>query len=263
MAHNADEAFFRADNDWFVGNGASRGPWTVDACHAGPAAAVIARALERVVLEKQLTRLTINFRRPIPISGFRVDAEIERNGRSATTAIATLCDEDDQICATASSLHLVTHSYANLPSASVPHPSFEEAKSGKFCGNRALHGLPFFSSAIEVAYPPGETEDPGPTTMWMRTIPILENENPSPFQSLCPIADCGNGISRNAELAEVNFVNADLTVAVYRLPESDWLASQAISFWQSSGIGISQAILFDKLGSCGTALQTIMVRPVG
>ena len=153
MSGNADEAFFRANNDWFVGNGASRGPWTADACHAGPVAAVIARALERVVLEKQLTRLTINFRRPIPISGFRVDAEIERNGRSATTAMATLCDEDDQICATASSLHLVTHSYANLPSASVPHPSFEEAKSGDFFAKRALHGLPFFSSGVEESVP--------------------------------------------------------------------------------------------------------------
>ena len=263
MSGNVDEAFFRVNNDWFVGNDASRGPWTAGACHAGPVAAVMARALERVVLEKQLTRLTINFRRPIPICGFRVAAEIERNGRSATTAMATLWDEDDQICATASSLHLVTHSYINLPSASVPHPSFEEAKSGDFPAKRALHGLPFFTSGIEVAYPPGETIDPGPTTLWMRTIPILESEIPSPFQSLCPIADCGNGISRNAELAEVNFVNADLTVAVYRLPESDWLASQAISFWQSSGIGISQAILFDKLGSLGIALQSLIVRPVG
>ena len=262
MSDNADEAFFRANNDWFVGNGASRGPWTADACHAGPVAAVIARALERVVLDKQLTRLTISFRRPIPISGFRVDAAIERNGRSATTAMATLCDENEQVCATASSLHLVTHSYANLPSASIPHPSFEEAESGEFFGKHALHDLPFFGSGVEVAYPPGETGGPGPTTLWMRTIPILENEVPSPFQSLCPIADCGNGISRNAELAEVNFVNADLTVAVYRLPESDWLASQAISFWQSSGIGISQATLFDKLGSLGTALQTLIVRPV-
>ena len=262
MSDNRDKAFFRASNDWFVGNDASRGPWIEDACHAGPVAAVIARALERVVLEKQLTRLTINFRRSIPISGFRVDAEIERDGRSTTTAMATLLDESDRICATASSLHLVTHSYAKLPSASVPRPSFEEAESGEFALKRALHGLPFFSSGIEVAYPPGETGDPGPTTLWMRTIPIVENEISSPFQSLCPLADCGNGISRNAESSEASFVNADLTIAVYRLPESDWLASQAISFWQSSGIGISQAKLFDKLGSIGTALQTIVVRPV-
>jgi len=263
MSETADEAFFRVNNDWFVGNDAARGPWTVDACHAGPVAAVIARALEQVAPKKQLTRLTIIFRRPIPISGFRVDVEIERDGRSATTAMATLCDEDDRICATASSMHLVTHSYEKMPSASVPHPSFEEARRGEFFGERALHDLPYFNSGADIAYPPGETRDPGPTTLWMRTIPIVENESPSPFQSLCPIADCGNGISRNADISEVNFVNADLTIAVYRPPETEWLASQAISFWQSTGIGISQAILFDKVGSVGIALQTIIVRPAG
>jgi len=166
MSDDSDKAFFRANDDWFDGNGASRGPWSADACHAGPVAAIIARALERVVLDKQLTRLTINFRRSIPISGFRVNAEIERAGRSTTTAIATLSDEDDRICATASSLHLVAHSYENLPSASVPRPSFDGAKRGEFAVKRALHGLPFFSSEIEVAYPPGETRDPGPTTLW-------------------------------------------------------------------------------------------------
>ncbi len=263
MSGNENKAFFRCNDDWFIGNDASRGPWTADACHAGPVTAVIARALEHVAPERQLTRLTVNFRRPIPISGFRVDAEIERSGRSATTATATLRDRDDRICAAASSLHLVTHSYTGLPSAAIPHPSFEAASSGQFPVKRALHGLPFFESGIEVAYPPGETNEPGPTTMWMRTIPILESEKPSPFQSLCPIADCGNGISRNADFYEVSFVNADLTVVAYRPPESDWLASQAISFWQASGIGISQAVLFDKIGSLGTALQTLVVRPVG
>ena len=262
MTDNADKAFFRANNGWFVGSGASRGPWFADACHAGPVAAVIAGALEQVVPDKQLTRLTINFRRSIPISGFRVDAEIERDGRSTTMAMATLLDENDKICATATSLHVVTHSYENLPSASVPCPSFEDAESGDFALKRALHGLPFFPSGIEIAYPPGESGSPGPTTLWMRTLPIVEDEIPSPFQSLCPIADCGNGISRNAESTEASFVNADLTIAVYRLPESDWLASQAMSFWEPSGIGISQAILFDKLGSIGTALQTLIVRPV-
>ena len=262
MPENRDAAFFQIDNDQFVGNGAARGPWTADACHAGPVAAVIARALERVAPEKQLTRLTISFRRPIPMSGFRVKAEVERNGRSTTTATATLRNEDDRVCAIASSLHLAVHSYPDLPSASVPATSFSEATSGNFIFERAVHGLPFFNSGIEVAYPPGETSDPGPTTLWMRTIPIIENETPSPFQSLCPIADCGNAISRNANFTDVSFVNADLTIAVYRLPESDWIASQAISFWQSTGIGVSQATLFDKSGSVGTALQTILVRPV-
>ena len=262
IPENRDAAFFRIDNDWFVGNGAARGPWSADACHAGPVAAVLARALEQDEVEKQLTRLTINFHRPIPVAGFRVDTKIERNGRATTVATATLLDKDDRVCAVASSLHLAAHSYPGLPSATVPSPSFSEASSGDFIVKRALHDLPFFNSGIEVAYPPGETSDPGPTTVWMKTISIVEGESPSPFQSLCPIADCGNAISRNANFSDVSFVNADLTIVAYRLPESDWLATQAMSFWESTGIGISQATLFDEQGNLGIALQTLVVRPV-
>ena len=263
MSENKDKAFFCIDNDWFVGNGASRGPWTADACHAGPVTAIIARALEQNAPDKQLVRLTVSFCRPVPITGFRVDAEIIRNGRTATSAIATLRDADDRICATASSLHLTTHSFKEIPTASIPHPCIEDATSGKFAVGRPLHGLPFFGSSVDVAYPPNETREPGPTTMWMRALPIIEGEDPTPFQSLCPISDCGNGISRNADFSEVSFVNADITVAAYRLPESAWLASQAISFWQPSGIGLSQATLFDTRGSVGTALQMLIVKPVG
>jgi hypothetical protein len=95
----------------------------------------------------------------------------------------------------------------------------------------------------------------------MRTLPLLEGEEPSPFQTLCPIADCGNGIGRNAEFGIASFVNADLTVFSCRLPESKWLATSAISLWEPNGIGMSQATLFDTRGVLGVALQTLIVRP--
>lgn len=262
MSEDKDTSFFHLDGDWFIGNGASRGPWSVDACHAGPVTAVIARALEQAVPEKQLARLTVNYSRPVPVAGFRVDADIIRNGRAATSAVATLRDADDRICATASSVHIKTHSFEGMPTATIPHPSFEEAIVGDFPVKEAVHGLPFFGSSIEVAFPPGETDEPGPTTIWLRALPIIEGESPSPFQVLCPISDCGNGISRNAEFSEISFVNADITISAYRLPQSDWIASQATSFWQPTGIGHSQAILFDKRGSVGMALQTLIVKPV-
>ena len=256
-----DKAYFHTDGDWFVGNGAARGPWFADACHAGPVTAVIARALEQLVDDKQLVRLTINYCRPVPLAGFRVDTEIIRNGRVATSAVATLRDAEDRICASASSVHVKTMSLEGIPTATIPGPSFDEATMGEFSVTEAKHGLPFFGSSIEVAYPPGESAKPGPTTMWLRAIPIIEGEVPSPFQVICPISDCGNGMSRNAEYSKISFVNADITISAYRLPESDWLASQAVSLWEPSGIGHSQAVLFDKVGSIGMALQTLIIRP--
>ncbi len=261
MPKGKDQAFFHDADDWIVGNDACRGPWSADACHAGPVTGTIARAVEAAVPAKQLVRLTISFQRPIPMAGFSIAAKLERDGRAATTASADLRDRSGRICAVASSLHLATNSFAPFPTPTVPHPVFEDARKGGFPVQRPLHDLPFFGAGIEAAYPPGETSDPGTTTVWMRTLPLFGDEEPSPFQTLCPIADCGNGISRNAEFSVASFVNADLTVLAYRLPESKWLASSAISFWEPTGIGMSQATLFDKRGALGVALQTLIVRP--
>lgn len=255
------EAFFHEEGNWLIGNETSRGPWSADACHAGPVTGTIARAMERAAPDRQLTRLTVSFFRPVPIAGFRVEAEIQREGRSATIVSVTLRTADDRVCATGTSLHLETYPEHPLPTASIPHPDFAQAIPGRFPVERGMHGLPFFGAAVEVARPPGETDSAGPSTLWMRTPRIVAGEEPSPFQRLCPIADCGNGISRNAGFGEATFINPDLTIIAYRLPESDWLASQAISFWEPNGIGMSQATLFDTRGALGSALQTLIIRP--
>jgi hypothetical protein len=259
---SSDRAFFHLDGDLIVGNDAARGPWSADACHAGPVTGVVARTLERLVIDKQLVRLSLTFHRPVPMDGFLAEAEVEREGRSVTTATASLVTADGGTCAVAHSLHIATRSHSELPTATVPAPDFGEAREGAFPVERAVHGLPFFSSGIEVAYPPGETADAGPTTLWMRALPIVDGEQCTPFQSLCPLADCGNGISRNSTFAEATFVNPDLTINVFRLPESDWLASRALSFWESSGVGLSQAQLFDTQGPIGYALQSLIIRPL-
>jgi len=261
--NKASVAFFSMDDaDTFVGNDAARGPWSADACHAGPVTGLIVRALERTVTDKQLVRITNDYARPIPMSGFRIDTQVTRNGRAAATAIATLTDTSGKTCATATSLHLVTSTFDDLPTPRIESPSIEESAPGIFAVEKTRHDLSFFGSWIDVAYPPGESNSPGPTTLWMRTPPLLVDEHPSPFQSICPLADCGNGISRNAELSDATYVNPDLTIVLHRLPESEWLASSAISHWEPTGIGLSQATLFDEKGPVGTASQTLLIQPL-
>jgi hypothetical protein len=124
---------------------------------------------------------------------------------------------------------------------------------------RSRDDRPGFAHAIDVAYPAEQSTAHGPATMWMRTPALLDGEEPSPFQRLCPIADCGNGISRNAGLREMSFVNADLTVVCCRDPQSDWLASTATSFWEPTGVGLSTATIFDESGPVAMALQTLVL----
>ena len=260
----SERAFFSIDADErFVGNDGARGPWSADACHAGPVTGLLVRALERAVQEKQLVRITTDYVRPIPMSGFRIETGIVRNGRAVAAGIATLIDADDRICATATSLHIVRSDFESLPTTTIDTPSRRDAAPGEFVVESAHHDKPFFRDWIEVAYPPGESNEPGPTTIWMKAPPLLANEQPSPFQSICALADCGNGTSRNANLDALTFVNPDLTIVLHRLPESGWHASSAISFWEPSGIGLSQATLFDEKGPVGVASQTLLIQPAG
>ena len=246
----------------FLGNDSTRGPWSEDACHAGPPSGLMARAVERLVPDKQLVRLTLDFTRPIPMGGFRIEADIRKQGRMMASCTASLFDDESRICVSASSVHLAAMDVGEMPTSNMDEPDFEQAVAGAFPTKGVNHSKPTFAQAVEVAYPPGETDDPGPTTAWMRTPALLAGEEPSPFQRLCPLADCGNGISRNADITRASFLNPDLTIAIHRPPESQWLASRAISFWQASGLGLSQATLFDTQGVVGSAIQTLLVKPV-
>ena len=260
MLKNRATAFFATrDGQRFVGTDAARGPWSIDACHAGPATGLLARAVEALLPEKRLVRLAAVIQRPIPMAGFRIDTEVERDGRTLATASAQLIDDLGRLCVMASSLHLAARDLGRMPTAAIEHSQRGAAKAGPFPLTGTQHGQACFPDFVEVAYPPGETREPGPTAIWMRAPPLLEGEGPSPFQRLCPLADCGNAISRNAEIAEVSFLNPEISIVCFRAPESDWLASKALSHWESTGIGLATATLFDERGPVAAVHQTLIL----
>ncbi len=246
----------------FVGNDSARGPWSAEHCHAGPVSGLIVRAAETEVgPDKMLTRLTVDLLRPLPLSGLRVAAETTRHTKTLATTRVTVHDLDDTLCATATTMHLVRRDLGPVPNVAIDPPSLDGAVTGPFPIGETRHHLPGFANHSEILYPKDGSQGAGPKTIWMRTPPLLEGETQSPIQALCPLADCGNGISWNAPTTEMGFMNTDLTVQVHREPVSDWLASESVCHWQPSGIGMSQSVLYDTEGPVGTALQTLVLFP--
>ena len=259
----SQKAFFDLDPDGvFVGNDPARGPWSADHCHAGPVAGLIVRAAEAETgPEKMLTRLTVDLIRPLPLAGLRVAAETTRHTRTLATTRVTVHDLDNTLCATATTMHLVRKDLGEVPTAEVHAPAFHDLVTGDFPLMELRHDLHCFAQAVDVAYPKGGNQGLGPKTIWLRTPHLLGTERPSPVQSLCPLADCGNGISCNVQPSGMGFMNTDLTLHIHREPVSDWLAAESVSHWQPNGIGMSQAILYDTQGPVGTALQTLVLLP--
>ncbi len=266
-----DSFFTTNDNHWFTPTAHSRGPWSEHHCHAGPPTGLAARAAELLFPDQRLTRLTINLMRPIPHAGFFVESIVIRKGRSVSLSKVTLQAEDGQVFAQAEGLHMTEQTDGKLAASgflandesSQQYGTPEDALPGRFPITEMLHGQPGFNGdGVETRYPIGQTPDPGSTIAWLKTVPLLATETPSPFQRICPLADCGNAFSRRAEPWQVNFMNPDLTLLLFRDPVGDWLGSDSTGHWQSNGIGLADATLFDKSGIVGRAMQTLLLRTV-
>ena len=258
----AEAYFTSSDGRWFSPTDHARGPWDPDSCHAGPPTALMVRAMERLVPAQRLTRITVELMRPIPMSGFHVQAEVRRPGRSVTHTEAEIYD-DDRFYARAYGMHIRTLEDFPVATSEAAAPVFAAALPGTFPIRTAAHDRPGFNSTMDIRYDPASSQgEGGPTTVWMRTrVAILDGEEASPFQKICPLADCGNGLSYNEYLDRVLFLNTDLTVSLHRDPRGDWFGSRSISHWEPSGIGLADAELFDVDGPVGRATQSLILSP--
>lgn len=57
------------------------------------------------------------------------------------------------------------------------------------------------------------------------------------------------------------FINADLSVALRRLPTGEWVCLDAVTYAESDGVGLSDTALLDERGMIGRATQSLLVRP--
>ena len=58
-----------------------------------------------------------------------------------------------------------------------------------------------------------------------------------------------------------SWVNADLTVALHRMPDGDWIGLDAVTTVEAHGIGLTRARLRDARGPVGMSLQSLVIEP--
>lgn len=240
------------------------GPWSPEAQHGGPIGALLARAIERVGGPEELTvvRITIELQRPVPLQPLEVSAVISRPGRKVDVVEAEL-HHNTTLLARARALR--------IRSADIEIP--EEA----FGLSSALPTDPlatppyqadpwawptFHIDAMEMRYVVGSWEEPGPALVWERLrMPVVDGEQPSALQRAVAAADSGNGISWVVPFEDYSFINPDLTVALSRTPVGEWIGVDASTRLNAQGWGHSESLMFDPLGPCGRAVQSLIVTP--
>jgi hypothetical protein len=260
----AESIFTLSADGRFTPTEHARGPWDPQALHGGAPAALITRAFERMEPGSQLpiARLGFEFLRPIPFAPLELSKRMVRAGKRVQELAAELHAGDQLICR-ASALR-VQAVPADLQALSPsPQEALPETALGKpvdFALNPNA-GKSFASTGMEMRW----FSDPwnlGPARVWMRLRwPLLPGEPPTPLTRLVGTADFGNGVSAALPFDKYLFINADLTIHLWRAPLGEWIGLDAHTLLHGGGTGTAESVLHDTSGPVGRAFQTLVVQP--
>jgi hypothetical protein len=257
-APHIQPAFFIPDGERFVSTESTRGPWSRDYQHGGPPAALLTRAMEQIAgAGVLLTRVTFDFVRPVPIATLAIRAEVVRAGGKVRRLRAELTTADGTPLVQASAVALRTAPVlpATLGDDGPPPLTAEQSAPFQFEFFPDAIG---YHTAMETRTASGSWGK-GPVFAWMRPrVPLVDGEALSPLQRLMTAVDSASGVAVVLEPAHHTFVNADLTVAIHRPPEGEWIGLDAATVAEVHGIGLTRARLWDARGAFGVSLQSCL-----
>lgn len=249
-------AFFVPDGDAWVATSHTRGPWSPAHQHGGPPAALIAHVVEAATPELSIVRLTVDFLRPVPIDRLRVRLEPLREGSKVQRWIGLLL-HGEMVVAHAVITLIRCEAVSVTPLTDAPAlPPPEASRPFQFPFFREADG---YHTAMETRLARGEFGS-GRVAAWMRQrVPLVPGVPPSPLERVLVAADSGSGVSAALDHRLQSAINADLTVAVSRPLEGEWVGLDSVSTYEPSGIGLADTRIFDTRGTVGRVLQGLVL----
>jgi hypothetical protein len=201
--------------------------------------------------------------RPLAMAPMRITTEVVREGRRARLVDAELRSGDKLVArATLQQVHtgevpIDRDGPAKAWTASHPDPPESQPRSGM---TQVDGDLAFHSTSVEHRTYDGLLTDVGPANDWIRVdVPLLPGVELSPFERVVAAADFGNGVSSSVPFDRYTFVNADLSVHLFRLPVDEWVLLEAVTLAADGGVGVAESALSDRRGRIGRSCQSLAI----
>jgi hypothetical protein len=257
-------SFFIADGQGYLPTSLARGPWgpSLSGNYIG---GLLARAVEQEVddVGLQPARLTVDLLRPVALQPLQVHASVVRDGRRLRLVDAVMT-QNDVMVARASGLFLrrSEHAADTVWTSPVPMPAVPAEP-------RVLpDDLPMLLHSYgrdPVAGSPGvgvtEWRHDGQKFAWMRETKLLVDDEPlSPFTRAIMAGDVTSSLSHWGT-AGLQFINADYTITLSRLPEGVYIGLASMTHYGHAGVATGTATLFDEKGPIGSGMATALANP--
>lgn len=240
--------------------------WYEEGQHGGAFSALVAGHVERTVptlADMEVSRLTVEIFRVIPLVPLRIETEVIREGKRIQHVRADTYDQDGVLLSTANvqrlrRTELALPAESAPPPLTIPQPDEIDARVGEAWGVGTRDKTMFHRHAMEVREVEGGFEEIGPGTVWMRlTKPLIAGEETTPLQRVVATADFCNGVSRALDYSKWVFMNPDLSVHVSRYPRGEWIGLSAESTYGHEGRGLATGTLWDTTGWLGRSTQSL------
>lgn len=256
--HPPADAFFAATSSpgRYAASAATVGPWDPGAQHGGPPAALLARELQRVgghSPDWRFARISVDLLGPVPVGELSVSAARIRDGRRVALFEADL-STGTRVAARARGWQIRVSGVSHGAVGERPPLPFPDMASQppSWPGG--------YLQSFEWRFVTGEFGRTGPSSVWARPlVTLVAGEPMSGLQRAMLLADIGNGLSNELDIATHLFINPELTVHLHREPAGDWLGVDARSSLAGDGVGLAETVLFDASGSVGRGAQALLV----
>jgi hypothetical protein len=254
------DALFRREGDLYHPTTLTEGPWSPDAQHGGPPAALLSGAIEKTPAETDMlvARVTIELLRPVPLHPLRLVTEVVRPGHKVQLVSATLSHQNTEV---ARALGLrIRRADLDLPfdqPDDPPIPGPDEGRPANFFENAGA----FATDAVEIKMLQGDFAEAGPGQAWLRLkFPLIEGEETTGVERVAAAADFGNGISNlGGKERSWLFINPDLEIRLIRPPDGEWTYLNSETRINHGGVGVATSTISDRAGQLGIASQSLFV----
>jgi hypothetical protein len=258
-------SFFVTDGEDYVPTRLARGPWgpSISGNYVG---GLLGRAVEREVDDADLqpARLTVDLLRPVALKPLQVHSSVVRDGRRLRLLDGVMT-QNDVIVARASALFLRRSEHTTVDTvwtSPVTMPAVP-AEPVMLAGDVPML---FHSYGLDpVTGSPGvgikEWRHHGQKFAWMRETKLLVDDEPlSPFTRAVMAGDVTSSLTHWGTEG-LQFINADYTITLSRLPEGVYIGLAAVTHYSHAGVATGVATLFDETGPIGSGMATALANP--
>jgi hypothetical protein len=261
----APTCFFVRDGNDYVPTRLARGPWgpSISGNYVG---GMLGRTVEQEIDDAGLqpARLTVDLLRPVALQPLQMHSSVVRDGRRLRLVDAIMT-QNDVMVARASGLFLRRSEHTTVDTVWTSPVTMPAVPADPVM---LADDVPIVFHSFgrdSVAGSPGvgdrEWRHYGQKFAWMRETKSLVDDEPlSPFTRAVMAGDVTSSLTHWGTEG-LQFINADYTITLSRLPEGVYIGLASVTHYSHAGVATGVATLFDETGPIGSGMATALANP--